>query len=58
MKFHSYTGKAYRFVHTKTHRKVMQSYIDENRVEGITPDELLRKGSGTLCENLLMADAF
>jgi len=24
----------------------------------MTPDELLRKGSGTLCENLLMADAF
>jgi len=24
----------------------------------MTPDEVLRKGSGTLCENLLMADAF
>jgi DNA polymerase epsilon subunit 1 len=23
----------------------------------MTPDEVLRKGSGTLCENLLMADA-
>lgn len=22
------------------------------------PDEVLRKGSGTLCENLLMAEAF
>ena len=24
----------------------------------MTPDEVLRKGSGTLCENLLMAEAF
>lgn len=24
----------------------------------MTPDEVLRKGSGTLCENLLMACAF
>jgi len=24
----------------------------------MTPDEVLRKGSGTLCENLLMAEAY
>ena len=44
MRFHEYTGKAHALVETKDHRKALQSYVNENRVEGrtVTTDHILR----------------